>query len=191
MTFAMPRLIGDGFELRLAVPGDVPQLLAYRRENADHFEPFEPARSADHFTEAYWERQVAIGLAEFEAGLSVKMYIFEPGPGAEVIGLASFSNIVRGPFQSCFVGYALGGRHQGRGVMTEALRLGVDYMFTEQRLHRIAANYLPHNTRSAAVLRRLGFTVDGYARDYLLIDGPWQDHILTSLLNPAWEAREG
>jgi ribosomal-protein-alanine N-acetyltransferase len=187
MTFAMPRLVGDGFELRLAVPSDVPQLLAYRRENAEHFEPFEPVRSADHFTEAYWERQVAIGLEEFASGQSVKMYIFEPGPDGEVVGLASFSNIVRGPFQSCFVGYALGERHQGRGVMTAALRLGIDYMFNEQRLHRIAANYLPHNTRSAAVLRRLGFTVDGYARDYLLIEGRWQDHILTSLVNPAWE----
>jgi ribosomal-protein-alanine N-acetyltransferase len=187
MTFAMPRLVGDGFELRLAVPSDVPRLVAYRRENAEHFEPFEPVRSADHFTEAYWERQVAIGLEEFASGQSVKMYIFEPGPDGEVVGLASFSNIVRGPFQSCFVGYALGERHQGRGVMTEALRLGIDYMFNEQRLHRIAANYLPHNTRSAAVLRRLGFTVDGYARDYLLIEGRWQDHILTSLVNPAWE----
>jgi ribosomal-protein-alanine N-acetyltransferase len=45
---------------------------------------------------------------------------------------------------------------------------------------------MPHNTRSAAVLKRLGFAVDGYARDYLMIDGRWQDHILTSLLNPDW-----
>ena len=58
--------------------------------------------------------------------------------------------------------------------------------FREQHLHRISANYLPHNTRSAGVLKRLGFTVDGYARDYLRIDGRWQDHILTSLVDPDW-----
>ena len=186
MMTGSPTLRTDRFELRLADEADVPQLLAYRRENADHFEPFEPVRSADHFTEAYWSRQVESDHQQFEAGLAVRLYIFEPGPGAEVLGLAAFSNIVRGALQSCFLGYALAQDQQGKGVMTEALRLGIDYMFGEMNLHRISANYMPHNVRSAAVLKRLGFTVEGYARDYLLIDGRWQDHILTSLLAPAW-----
>jgi ribosomal-protein-alanine N-acetyltransferase len=132
-------------------------------------------------------RQVERDHDEFEAGLSVRLYIFEPGFGAHVLGLVSFSNIVRGPFQSCFLGYALAERQQGRGLMTGALRVGIDYMFGEMNLHRISANYVPQNTRSAAVLKRLGFAVEGYARDYLMIDGRWQDHILTSLLNPAWD----
>ena len=75
--------------------------------------------------------------------------------------------------------------------MTGALRLGIEYMFGEMNLHRISANYMPDNTRSGAVLKRLGFTVDGYARDYLRIDGRWQDHILTSLLNPGWTPPAG
>ena len=70
--------------------------------------------------------------------------------------------------------------------MTESVRMGIDYMFREMHMHRISANYMPHNTASAAVLKRLGFAVDGYARDYLQIGGRWQDHILTSLLNPDW-----
>src|SRR4029077_11941499 len=98
----------------------------------------------------------------------------------------AFSNIIRGPLQACFLGYALGERHQGTGVMTEALRLAIDYMFREMHIHRISANYMPHNTASAAVLKRLGFTVEGYSRDYLRIEGRWQDHILTSLLDPEW-----
>ena len=72
--------------------------------------------------------------------------------------------------------------------MTEALRLGIRYMFDEMHLHRISANYMPHNTPSAAVLKRLGFTVEGYARDYLQIEGRWQDHILTSLLESRLES---
>jgi [ribosomal protein S5]-alanine N-acetyltransferase len=181
-----PRLRTDRFELRLAKESDLPQLLAYRRENADHLEPFEPVRSSDHFTEAYWKRQVQCDREQFETGVAVRLYIFEPGPKPAVIGLVAFSNIIRGPFQSCFLGYALAESRQGRGLMTEALRLGIDYMFGEMHLHRISANHLPDNTRSAAVLKRLGFAVDGYARDYLMIGGRWQDHILTSLLNPAW-----
>jgi ribosomal-protein-alanine N-acetyltransferase len=186
-----PRLVADRFELRLAEAADVPRLLSYRRENADFFEPFEAVRSADHFTEAYWSRQVAIDGEQFEAGHAVRLYLFGPGLAARVLGVASFSNIIRGPFQSCFMGYALAESEQGKGLMTEALRLGIDYMFGEMNLHRISANYLPHNTRSAAVLRRLGFTVDGYARDYLLIEGRWQDHILTSLVNPDWRPGAG
>lgn len=29
--------------------------------------------------------------------------------------------------------------------------------------------------------------VEGYARDYLMINGQWQDHILTSLINRNWQ----
>jgi ribosomal-protein-alanine N-acetyltransferase len=45
------------------------------------------------------------------------------------------------------------------------------------------ANYMPANERSGKLLKRLGFTVEGYARDYLFIAGAWQDHVLTSLAN--------
>jgi ribosomal-protein-alanine N-acetyltransferase len=48
------------------------------------------------------------------------------------------------------------------------------------------ANYIPCNERSARVLKRLGFEVEGYARDYLFLAGNWQDHVLTSLINPSW-----
>jgi len=191
LSTELPRLGTGAFELRLAEESDVPQLLAYRRENADHFRPFEPVPAADHFTDAFWVRQVRTDHDEFEAGLSVRMYLFEPGPLAPVLGLVSFSNIVRGPFQSCLLGYALAEREQGRGLMTGALRLGIEYMFGEMNLHRISANFVPHNAPSGAVLKRLGFAVDGYARDYLMIDGRWQDHILTSLLNPAWTPPAG
>jgi len=187
VSTTLPRFTTDRFELRLADESDVPRILSYRRENADYFEPFEAVRTADHLTEGFWSRQVATDREQFEAGQAVRLYMFERAPESPVLGLASFSNIIRGPFQSCFMGYALAQRHQGRGLMTEALRLGIDYMFGEMNLHRISANYLPHNTRSAAALKRLGFAVEGYARDYLMIEGRWQDHILTSLLNPAWE----
>jgi len=45
------------------------------------------------------------------------------------------------------------------------------------------SSYLPTHERSGRLLRRLGFTVEGYARDYLLLDGEWRDHILTSLVS--------
>lgn len=106
------------------------------------------------------------------------------GARAEIIGWISFTNIVRGIFQACNLGYKLAEDAQGHGYMTEAGRAGIDFVFGTLRLHRIMANYLPHNDRSSAVLSRLGFEKEGYAKNYLFIDGKWQDHILTSLLNP-------
>jgi len=185
---AAPRLVSDRFVLRLADDSDVPAMLAYRRQNAEYLAPFEPARTADHFSEEFWQRKLAEHRREFEAGEAVRMVLFGSGVPAEVLGIVAFSNIIRGPLQSCFLGYALAEQEQGKGLMTDALRLGIGYMFDEMRIHRISANYLPNNTASGAVLKRLGFTVEGYARDYLRIDGTWQDHILTSLLNPAWSA---
>jgi ribosomal-protein-alanine N-acetyltransferase len=68
--------------------------------------------------------------------------------------------------------------------MHEALEAAIRYAFDELRLHRIMANYVPTNERSGRVLRRLGFVIEGYARDYLFIGGRFMDHVLTSLTNP-------
>jgi ribosomal-protein-alanine N-acetyltransferase len=56
-----------------------------------------------------------------------------------------------------------------------------------QNMHRIAASYMPRNVRSEAVLNAMGFTREGFAKDYLLIDDKWEDHVLTSLINPNWK----
>jgi ribosomal-protein-alanine N-acetyltransferase len=74
--------------------------------------------------------------------------------------------------------------------MSRALKLAVRYMFSIQNIHRIMASYMPRNQRSEAVLNRLGFKREGFAKDYLLIDGKWEDHNLTSLINPNWKAKE-
>jgi len=74
--------------------------------------------------------------------------------------------------------------------MHEGLKASLDYVFGDLNLHRVMANFMPHNLRSNAVLRRLGFTVEGYARDYLYIDGAWRDHVLTSLTNPNWRLED-
>ena len=51
------------------------------------------------------------------------------------------------------------------------------------------ANYMPDNLRSAALLKRLGFEVEGLAKNYLYINGQWRDHVLTSLTNADWNPR--
>ena len=72
--------------------------------------------------------------------------------------------------------------------MRESLREAIRYMFTEQKLHRIAANYRPENIRSGRLLAGLGFRIEGFAKNYLFIDGAWRDHVLTSIANDAFNA---
>lgn len=55
-------------------------------------------------------------------------------------------------------------------------------------MHRIMAGYMPSNKRSEAVLMKMGFQREGYAKNYLLINGKWEDHNLTALINPDWRA---
>ena len=68
--------------------------------------------------------------------------------------------------------------------MTEIVDASVSYVFQELNLHRIMANYVPENSRSARVLEKLGFEKEGLAKSYLKIAGRWRDHVLTSKLNP-------
>lgn len=175
-----PRLL-----IRHGRPEDIPAILTYYAENTQHLAPFEPLKPSQFYTKKYWETELAQRLAETKAERSLKLFLFSQQNPQQLIGTLNFSNCVRGIFQSCTVGYGLGEAYQGQGYMSEALQTGIQYVFTQMKFHRISANYIPHNQRSGKLLKRLGFVVEGYARDYLYINGQWQDHILTSLTNPA------
>lgn len=174
-----PRLV-----MRHGQPKDIPTILAYYQNNKDHLAPFEPLKPSSFYTRTHWNQEIETRLLDTQAERSLKLFIFLKDSPSELVGTLNFGNFIRGVFQSCTVGYSLAAEHQGKGYMTEALQVGIDHIFTGVKLHRIGANYLPHNQRSGRLLKRLGFTVDGYARDYLYIAGQWQDHILTSLVNP-------
>ena len=59
------------------------------------------------------------------------------------------------------VGYALGRQFWGRGLAGEALRLLLDHLKGNPALYRVAAVVHPDNQRSARVLERAGFTLEG------------------------------
>jgi [ribosomal protein S5]-alanine N-acetyltransferase len=93
---------------------------------------------------------------------------------------------VRNAAHFCYMGYSIDKDCEGKGQMKEALQSVITFGFSAMNVHRIMANYQPENTKSGGLLRSLGFNVEGYARDYLFIDGKWRDHVLTSILNPNW-----
>ncbi len=155
----------------------------FRNRNKQHLTRWEPTRPSGFFTEGFWEMQLRFAIRDFRNSESACLAILNRNE-SQVIGVCNYTNIVRGTFQSCHLGYALDVSHEGQGLMSEALEGANLYMFNEQKLHRIMANYIPGNVRSGNLLRRLGFIEEGHARSYLKINGRWEDHILTSLINP-------
>lgn len=85
--------------------------------------------------------------------------------------------------QAASLGYWMGAPYSGRGLMTDAVRAAVQFAFGTLRLHRLEAACLPGNTASARVLEKAGFRLEGRARQYLKIDGRWQDHDLFALVD--------
>jgi [ribosomal protein S5]-alanine N-acetyltransferase len=181
---AFPLIETERLLLTLPPEQAAPRMLAFFEENREHLSRWSPAPPDGYYTESYWRERLLQARTEFAQDQAMKLVLFERervmGP---VIGVCNFTNFVRGPFHACYLGYSLDYRFEGRGLMYEALCAAINYAFEHLRLHRIMANYLPVNERSGKLLRRLGFNVEGYARDYLLIAGRWQDHILTALLN--------
>lgn len=99
-----------------------------------------------------------------------------------MIGHATLSNVVRGVFQSCHLGYSQDQEACGKGYMNEALQAVLNFAFTEADLHRVEANVVPANKASLAVLTRLGFRQEGEAKRYLKINGDWEDHLRFAML---------
>lgn len=93
-----------------------------------------------------------------------------------IAGVFNVSQIVRGAFQSGFLGYYAHANHAGRGYMREGLGLVLAHAFGPLALHRLEVNIQPGNAASAALAKGAGFRLEGYSPRYLLVGGRWRDH---------------
>ena len=183
-TLTTPRLT-----LRVMAPPHATGLAAFFRRNEARLRPWDPPRPSGILEAPFWEAEAARAATDHLDGAVVRWLMFGPDAPDRVIGRINFTQIVRGPFQSCMLGYAIDGEFEGRGLMHEALQVTLRHVFESLRLHRVQANHLPENLRSARLLQRLGFRVEGSAHAYLFINGAWRDHVLTALTYPGFDAR--
>jgi len=178
-----PIIYTEHLILTILVPDDYLKLVNYQRINFQHLQSWEPLRDKAYFSEAETEKRVQANLELFHSGMCIPLVGFDKKTG-QIVCCANFSNIVQGAFQACHLGYSINQRDQGKGLMFEMLNAAIPYVFKKYQLHRIMANYIPSNIRSAQLLKRLGFEQEGLAKSYLKIAGEWQDHVLTSKLCP-------
>lgn len=163
------------------------QVLKYYSINKDFFETKMPSYGAGFFTEEYQSEILKKSGKDAESGHSVKFFIFIKQDLNRIIGDISVSNIVKGAFLSCHLGYKLDEKENGKGYASEALKKIIDYSFNELGLHRIEANIMPANTSSIKLASRLGFFNEGLSKKYLRINGKWEDHLHYVLLNKELE----
>ena len=158
---------GSRVILRELAPSDREAFLRMVRESRELHRPWTyPPERADQFDDlvARTGREDFVCLAAFLA---------EDG---DLVGIFTISQIVRGYFQSAYLGYYASARHAGKGLMGESMALVLDHAFGPLALHRLEANIQPGNAPSVALARSAGFRLEGYSPRYLLIGGRWRDH---------------
>ncbi len=176
-----PRIETDGYYLRPPVMADFRQWAEVRNASRDFLSPWEPIWPADDLTKAGFRRRLRRYTREKREGRSVPLLLFS-AKNDEILGGMTLSNIRRGVSQSATLGYWMGAGHAGKGHMTAAVKAVLPFCFDALGLHRVEAACLPSNEPSIRLLQKVGFQREGYARNYLLINGMWQDHILFACL---------
>jgi ribosomal-protein-alanine N-acetyltransferase len=159
-------------ELRLIRAGDAESFCAAQLRSREHLAPWEPRRPEEWYDPGFQATRIQQSLDQENI---VPWALVADG---QVIGTASVSNIVPGPWRSGDLGYWVDVAQVGRGLASAAVAAICDLADTELLLHRIAASTGTDNARSQRVLTKNGFEQYGVARDYLHTNGAWRGHNL-------------
>ena len=184
INFAEPLPIIEGDEVVLRTPQitDFEEWAALREASRAFLTPWEPTWPVDDLTRAAFRRRIKRYAEDLRTDTGYAFVIARYSDGALVGGL-TLANIRRGVAQAGSLGYWTGLPFVRQGYMTAAVRALVPFAFNSLRLHRLEAACIPSNTGSIRLLEKTGFVREGYAREYLCINGVWQDHLLYGRLN--------
>ena len=180
-------MIGERVFLRSPERGDYESWASLRSRSRRFLVPWEPSWPVDALSRASFRARVARYAEDWRTDQAYNLFIFTHDE--TLIGGAGLSNLRRGVSETASLGYWIGEPFAQQGYMTAALPLVLAFAFDRLRLHRVEAACLPNNSPSRSLLVRAGFRQEGYARQYLCIDGKWQDHVLFAILREDWNGR--
>ena len=171
------RLDGAMVRLRPHRASDFQEWANLRETSRDFLQPWEPTWPADDLTRGAFRRRLKRYAEDQRADQSYSFFIALKPEGVLVGGI-TLANIRRGVAQAGSIGYWVGEPYARTGIMSAALRAIIPFSFGTLRLHRLEAACIPTNAASIGLLEKSGFQREGYARQYLCINGMWQDHLL-------------
>ncbi|AIQ64081.1 alanine acetyltransferase [Paenibacillus stellifer] len=162
---------------------DAEELTAMYKRNREFFEKFSPSIPDDFYTVEHQLQIINQTRADRDEDRKYNFIVCHKEDD-RIIGSIGLSFVVRGPLQSCMVGYSLDRDYNGKGYMTEAVKQVVSYAFEELKFHRITGEASPRNPGSIRVLENAGFHKEGIARSNVKINGVWEDHQVLAIINP-------
>lgn len=178
MRFAL----SDDAELRLLEESDAEELFALIDADRAHLRRWLPwAGEQDLEGTREFIRLTRRQLAD-DTGRTVAVVC--DGAVAGVVGVEPLDWIHR----STSIGYWLGERFQGRGLITSAVRTVVDHAVSVWELNRIEIRAAVGNARSRAIPERLGFQEEGTLREAEIVGGTALDIVVYSMLASEWRA---
>jgi ribosomal-protein-alanine N-acetyltransferase len=170
-----------GALLRQLDVNDADALLDAYLRNRSHLSPYEPVRPDSFWTLDGQRARLESMVQQQAEGAQLPCTMVRDG---RILGCATLNTIVRGPFRSASLGYWVDVDEVGHGLASATVAMMCRIGGEELDLHRIEASVLPSNLASQRVLLKNGFEQIGFARDYLHIDGRWQDcRIFQRILN--------
>ncbi|MFG1375903.1 GNAT family N-acetyltransferase [Xanthobacter autotrophicus] len=190
MIEPLPVIEGNGIYLRLPQMKDFGPWRDLREESRSFLTPWEPLWPADDLTRGAFRRRLRRYTRDMVADEAYPLFIFRQSDHALVGGL-TLSNVRRGVCQAASLGYWMGEAFAGQGYMKAAVTALLPVAYDMLHLRRIEAACMPTNQPSIRLLEGCGFVREGYSREYLCINGTWEDHILFGRLRhdvPALES---
>jgi ribosomal-protein-alanine N-acetyltransferase len=177
----LPIVEGEGVYLRAPQMADFAEWAELREASRAFLTPWEPTWLHDDLTRAAFRRRLKRYAEDLRTDQAYPFFLFAKVDNALVGGL-TLANVRRGVAQAGSLGYWMGEAYARRGFMTAAVQALIPFAFGALRLHRLEAACIPSNIASVRLLERTGFMREGFAREYLCINGVWQDHLLYALL---------
>lgn len=175
------RLIGPRVYLRRPVRRDQKEWAKLRNLSRDFLEPWEPVWPPDATSRSAFRRRIARQEEDWRAEYACPFFILSRDSDT-LLGGITVSNVRRGVAQNASIGYWIGEPYARQGLMSEAVQLTLNFCFESLGLHRVEAACLATNDPSRALLLKSGFKQEGVARQFLRINGQWQDHLTFAIL---------
>ena len=150
-------------------------VLDFYQNNKEFFNPWEPAHHPNFYTIPYQKILLGYEYKQILEKKFVRYYIFKKSNPNEIIGSICFQNIIRGPYQSCSIGYKIAKHHTHHHYALEAIQKTIDIIFQDYQLHRIDAYILPDNYASLSLIQKLGFQKEGITASFIRLDDSFLD----------------
>jgi ribosomal-protein-alanine N-acetyltransferase len=184
------RLTTERLVLRPPRPEDVPAMRQALRRNVMHLRPWSvtPTPGEDPSSLTSVSRAVLRYRREWKTGQGFVLVVTPREDAHRIIGRVALGGLQRGALLSAHLGYWIDAEHEGKGLMTEAVRAATTFAFSGLRLHRVQAAVMPSNSGSQRVLEKAGYRKEGLALRYLCIAGAWEDHIVYAVTEEEWGA---